>query len=80
MKNANIYIDEFGNTALNLEKKGTFSHFIYCSIVINSEDKNKAEELRRQIAKKYKLGENIKSKNLGEKYFERRLNVLRDLV
>lgn len=77
---ANIFIDEFGNTALDLIKPGTFSHFVYCSIIINQEDREKAEELRKQIILKNRLGENIKSKNIKEKHFNRRLQILRELV
>ncbi|TGE25052.1 DUF3800 domain-containing protein [Hymenobacter aquaticus] len=79
-QNANIYIDEFGNTALNIEKPGTFSHFVYCSIIINSNDKLKAEELRKKITKDHNLGNDIKSKNISEKLFDRRLRILSQLV
>lgn len=76
---ANIYIDEFGNTALNIEKEGTFSHFIYCSVVIKSSDKEKAETLRKKICKDHNLGSDIKSSNLGNKFFDRRVQILNDL-
>lgn len=78
--NANIYIDEFGNTALNVEKEGTFSHFVYCSVILNSNDKQKAELLRQSIVKNNRLGNDIKSKNIKEKYFDRRLKILKELV
>lgn len=77
---ANIFIDEFGNTALNVNKQGTFSHFIYCSIIINEKDKEKAELLRKKIIKDNKLGEDIKSNRIGEKYFNRRLKILKELT
>src|SRR5690606_31453428 len=60
--------------------KGTFSHFVYCSLIINQKDRVKAEDLRRQIALDNRLGKDIKSKNIGDKYFDRRLKVLRQLV
>ncbi|MCB2407947.1 DUF3800 domain-containing protein [Hymenobacter lucidus] len=79
-QNANIYVDEFGNTALNIDKPGTFSHFVYCSIIINSNDKQKAEDLRKKVAKDHNLGSDIKSKNIGEKLFDRRIRILSQLV
>jgi hypothetical protein len=79
-KIANIYIDEFGNTSLNVKKAGTFSHFIYCSFIIDSTDREKAEKLRQKIAKENRLGPDIKSNNLGAKYFDRRLKILNELM
>lgn len=79
-ENAYIYIDEFGNTALNIEKEGTFSHFVYCSIIIKSKDKQKAESLRDNILLSNRLGKDIKSKNIGDKFFDRRLKILKQLV
>lgn len=77
---AHIFIDEYGNTALNVEKTGTFSHFVYCSVIINSKDREKAEALRKNIVKNNNLGDNIKSSNIGDKYFDRRLKILKELV
>lgn len=79
MGDANIFIDEYGNTALNTEKAGTFSHFIYCSVVIHSKDREKAEDLRKKIAFDYKLGPNIKSSNIKGKHFDKRLKILSQL-
>ncbi len=81
MKKAKIYIDEFGNTHLDLSKKGTFSHFVYTSVIISEEHETKAREVRKEICKKFRLGDNIKSNNIGDKkYFQRRLDILQYLV
>lgn len=81
MKKAKIYIDEFGNTHLDLSKKGTFSHFVYTSVIISEDQEEKARELRKEICHKFRLGPNIKSNNLGDKkYFKRRLDILKYLV
>lgn len=81
MKKAKIYIDEFGNTHLDLSKSGTFSHFVYASVIISEENEEKARLLRNEICKKFRLGDNIKSSNLGDsKYFDKRLEILRYLV
>lgn len=81
LKKAKIYIDEFGNTHLDTTKKGTFSHFVYASFIIAEEDEEKANTLRKEICKKFKLGPNIKSNNLGDKkYFNKRLEILKYLI
>jgi hypothetical protein len=80
MNSAFIFIDEFGHPHLDTEKPGSFSHFIYSAFIIDSADELKARELREKLCKKYNLGPNIKSNKLGSKYFEKRLNILSDLV
>jgi hypothetical protein len=81
---AKIFIAEFGNTHLDLSKKGTFSHFAYISIIIEEseiENARKVRKVRKEICQKFKLGENTKSKNIGDKkYFQKRLNILKHLV
>lgn len=79
MGNANIYIDEFGNVHLDLSKSGTFSHFIYASVVFNQDSEVKARILREHLCKKYRLGSDIKSSNIKEKHFDKRLNILNEL-
>lgn len=80
MQRANIFIDEFGNTAMNLSKEGTFSHFVYASVIIAEDNLEKAEQVRQLIAKKFKLGVDIKSSNIKEKQFDKRLQILKYLI
>ena len=80
MNPALILIDEFGHPHLETGKKGAFSHFIYTSLVIDRNDEFKARELREEICRKFRLGRNIKSKNIKEKNFEKRLNILKYLL
>ncbi|WP_158285115.1 DUF3800 domain-containing protein [Arenibacter aquaticus] len=81
MKKAKIYIDEFGNTHLDLSKKGTFSHFVYTAVIISEDQEEKARKIRKEICCKFRLGSNIKSKNLGDKkYFQKRLDILKYLI
>ena len=75
-----ILIDEFGNTHLDLSKSGTFSHFIYTSVIIPLKNKDKAEEIRQLISKNFFFGKELKSSKHGAKMFERRLNSLYELV
>ncbi|SMC84763.1 DUF3800 domain-containing protein [Cellulophaga tyrosinoxydans] len=77
MEKAKIFIDEFGNSHLDLSKQGTFSHFVYASIIIPESEVESARTLRKEICKKFRLGNDIKSKNLGDKkYFQKRLDIL----
>ncbi len=80
MNPALILIDEFGHPHLETGKLGAFSHFIYTSLVIDQNDESLARNLRKEICLKFRLGKDIKSKNLGEKYFEKRLDILRHLL
>jgi hypothetical protein len=75
-----ILIDEFGNTHLDLAKTGTFSHFIYTSVIIPLKDKQKAEEARQLISKNFFFGKELKSSKHGTKMFERRVKALYELV
>lgn len=81
MEKAKIFIDEFGNSHLDLSKKGTFSHFVYASVIIPESEVNNARILRKEICKKFRLGNDIKSKNIGDKkYFQKRLDILNYLI
>ena len=81
MEKAKIFIDEFGNSHLNLTKQGTFSHFVYASVIFPESEIEKARALRKEICLKFRLGKDIKSNNLGDKkYFQRRLNILQFLI
>lgn len=77
---AKILIDEFGNTHLDLSKGGTFSHFIYTSVIIKESDSEKASKVLKEICKKYRLGNELKSNNIKSKFFKRRKDILIDLI
>jgi hypothetical protein len=80
LKKANIYIDEFGNPHLDLSKGGTFSHFVYTSIIIDSDDVAKAKEIRKKLCNDFNLGRDMKSSNIKDKHFAKRLNILQELI
>lgn len=80
MNPAYIFIDEFGNSHLDLSKNGTFSHFIYTSVVLDENFIEKAREVRKDICHKFRLGPDIKSSNIKEKNFDKRLKILEYLV
>jgi hypothetical protein len=80
MNPALILIDEFGHPHLDLTKPGSFSHFIYTSVILDSIHETKARDLRSYLCKKHRLGTEMKSSKIGEKYFDRRLNLLTDIV
>lgn len=80
MNKAFIFIDEFGNSHLNLSKNGTFSHFIYTSIIVDENLIEKARQVRSDICKKFRLGPDIKSNNIKGKDFDKRLQILEYLI
>lgn len=75
-----ILIDEFGNTHLDLTKGGTFSHFIYCAVIIPIKDQDKAHNVLDRLSKNYFFGKEVKSSKLGAKMFNRRVQALYDMV
>lgn len=66
MKKALILIDEYGNTHTDLSKAGTFSHFIFASVIIPFEKYEDALRVRKSISNKFFQGRNIKASNLKE--------------
>ena len=76
-----IYFDEFGNTHLETEREGSFSHFVYCAFMITESNLNKARVLRDKISEKYFQGSDIKSNNISNnnKGINKRINILKDL-
>jgi hypothetical protein len=75
-----IFIDEFGNAHLDLNKGGTFSHFIYCGLIFPQSAREQAECLRDRISKNHFFGQSLKSSKLGPKMFDRRLAALREIL
>lgn len=80
-QNILIILDEFGNPHLNLEKKGTFSHFVYTAIAFKESEKENIINARSIISKKYFQGSAIKSSSISndEKGVQKRINILKDL-
>lgn len=73
-----VFIDEFGNPSLNLEKAQTPSHFVYAALLISEENLDQARKVRELISKSFFRGSPIKSKNIPstEKGFKDRLAAL----
>jgi len=65
---------------LDLSKTGTFSHFVYSSIVMDQVDVEKGKELREAICRNFRLGPDLKSANLKDRQFYKRINILMELV
>lgn len=81
MKKVYIFIDEFGNAHLNLEKEGTFSHFVYTAFLITEDEIIKARKLRDKISKEYFQGSFIKSSKIktDEKGFQKRVSIINEI-
>jgi hypothetical protein len=76
-----IFIDEYGNTAMNTDNAGTPSHFVYAAIVIKESDLSAARNIRNEISNLYFDKHAIKSKRipLNVKGFNKRVNILMKL-
>lgn len=76
-----VFIDEFGNTSLDIAKPGTFSHFVYSAIVIKESDVVNARLILSELSKRYNQNSPFKSSKSfgGEKGLHKRLQVLSDL-
>lgn len=76
-----VFFDEFGNAHLNLEKEGSFSHFIYTGIVISESNLSKARSKRDEISREYFQNTDIRSRNIknNDKGFNKRMNILGSL-
>ncbi len=76
-----IFFDEFGNTHLDTEKEGSFSHFVYCAFLIKESDLEKARDIRKQISTGYFQGADIKSRNIknDDKGINKRISIIKDI-
>jgi len=65
MNGAYIFIDEYGNTHLDLSKAGTFSHFIFVAVIFPGDKYSIALETRNEISRKYAQGHPFKTKRFS---------------
>ena len=81
MQHLHIFVDEFGNTHLNLEKTGTFSHYVLTAVLIEEGKIEQARALRSAISQQYFQGHPIKSSRLSndEAGFQKRLAILKEM-
>jgi Protein of unknown function (DUF3800) len=80
-ENVLLFLDEFGNTHIDLSKAGTFSHFVYTAIAFKHSDLSEFKNVRDRISKKFFHGSIIKSSNItnDENGFKKRIEVLKEL-
>src|ERR1035437_9203966 len=74
---AHIFVDEYGTPALNIEKQGTSSHFIYSAVVINDTNIGFARTIHKKIIDNYFQGTHLKSKNIDH---PKRINIIKELA
>lgn len=66
MEKVHVFIDEFGNASLNLDKKGTFSHFVYAAVLVTDQNLEQAQKIRKSLSQTFAKGNPFKSKNLDK--------------
>ncbi|WP_026461211.1 DUF3800 domain-containing protein [Adhaeribacter aquaticus] len=81
MQHLHIYLDEFGNTSLNLEKAGTFSHFVLTALLIDESKLEQVRDLPKEISRRYFKRHPIRSSRItnDESGFQKRLDILQEL-
>lgn len=81
MENQHAFIDEFGNTDLEVGKQGVTSHFIISAVIVDENKIMLIEEKLEEIRKKYFQTGEIKSSKVADNDFRRRriLNELSNL-
>ncbi|PIQ21825.1 MAG: hypothetical protein COW65_06760, partial [Cytophagales bacterium CG18_big_fil_WC_8_21_14_2_50_42_9] len=81
MQHLHIYLDEFGNASLNLNKAHSFSHFVLTAVLIDEAKLDQARDLRLEISRRYFQGHPIQSNRIpkDEIGFQMRLDILKEL-
>lgn len=77
MQHLHIYLDEFGNASLDLNKAHSFSHFVLTAVLIEEAKHVQARELRADISRRYFQGYPIQSSRIlyDEIGFQMRLDI-----
>ncbi len=74
-----VFIDEYGNPNLDVEKQGVSEYYIFVGILLAPDKIRESEEQILAIQKKYFSGSPIKSANVG-KNDERRIEILQEII
>lgn len=81
-KDVEVFIDEFGNTHLDVERDGTLSHFIYTSLIIEQDKREEAIALLADIQREFFQASPMKFSRIkrDDNGFEKRKRILRRLI
>ncbi|RRV30430.1 MULTISPECIES: DUF3800 domain-containing protein [Pseudomonas] len=74
------YVDESGNTSLNIEKDGTSEYYVVCAIISSEHNLKQNEKVAEAIRERHFKTSEIKSSNVGHKSHNRRIQILEDLA
>lgn len=74
------FIDEFGDSGLDLKKANTSSHFIVTAIIMDEDKVPEAERKIEEIRTKYFQSSEIKSSSVKNKQPERRIKILTSMM
>ena len=81
MPHLHLFVAEFGNTTLNREPAGSFSHFVLTAVLLEEAKLAQARELQADISQRYFPGHPIQSSQISDDGigFQRRLDILQEL-
>lgn len=78
MHNVHCFVDEYGDTSINIEKAGVSAFFIITVIFVPEEELSSKQEAAERIRSRYFQSGEMKSSKIGSND-ERRIKILNDL-
>jgi hypothetical protein len=81
MQHLHLFLAEFGNSSLKMDRVGAFSHFVLTAVLIEEAKLAQARELQADISQRYFQGHPIQSSRIpdDELGFQMRLDMLQEL-
>lgn len=80
MEKIHVFLDESGAYGFDFTKANCSSHFIIVAALVNESQLNAVTDSMENIRKKYFQKGEIKSKNIRDKQYKRRIRILRDIL
>lgn len=80
MEKIHVFLDESGSFGFDFSKPKCSSHFIIVAALVNESQLNAVTDSMENIRKKYFQTGEIKSKNIRDKQYKRRIRILKDIL
>lgn len=80
MEKIHVFLDESGAFGFNFKSKGCTSHFIVAAILVRESELNKVSASVELIRDKYFPNGEIKSSRIKNKFFRKRIEILKELM
>lgn len=80
MEKIHVFLDETGAFGFDFSKPNCSSHFIIVAVLVNESQLNTVTDSMESIRKKYFQTGEIKSSNIREKQYKRRIRILKEIL